>query len=529
MRKRVLGQLCACILTAGLLLTGCGGSDAETEQSGDGGKKEQSNNTETAALDTVTVPVLSEISSFYTLGTGDLTGDILCANFDTLWTVKDAKTVDYYVAKSCDISADGLEYTVVLNEGIKWHDGEELTADDLVFTIAEADFMGYLPYFAAGPVNAEKVDDYTVKVSLEKPSNGFFQRLGTVRVMPEHCYEGVAAEELMTCEAAMKGIGMGPYKLAEWNQGESIVFERFDDYYRGEAPYEKVIFRIMPDTSAQQIAFDKGEINVFRITDAANLEKYRADDSTNILEMRENRVSFLVTNPSSVRLTTKEQKEALFAAVNQEEIVEQVFGDETLAKAAGGMYVDSTKYMDTSLENYTYDLEKAKELAKSSGLSDVTLKLYYSVDRASMEDVAMVLEQQFKAAGINVELVGTEAIAWAMEWQTGSQEIDILLNGWDSMQGDPGFEWAIYGDGSAVAYMAFSDDTLSWIQKANTSLTEEDLTTNWQGFQKSCMEDHWADPLIETNYILAVKKGLPTFDVEQPSTFWFEDFLKTTN
>ena len=236
MKKKVLSLFLVLILTAGLLLAGCSGK--ETEEGG-------AENTKATESDTVIIPVLSEISSFYTIGTGDLTGDILCANFDTLWTVKDAETVDYYVAKDCAVSEDGMEYTVMLNEGIKWHDGEELTADDLVFTITEADFMGYLPYFAGGPVTAEKVDDYTVKITLENPSNGFFQRLGTIRVMPEHCYKGVAAEELMTCEAAMQGIGMGPYKLVEWNQGESLVFEKNEEYYRGEVPYEKIVFRIM--------------------------------------------------------------------------------------------------------------------------------------------------------------------------------------------------------------------------------------------------------------------------------------------
>lgn len=517
MKKRLMSLLLVVVLTVGMMLTGCG-SNGTTE----------GESAEVEALDTIIIPALSEVSSFYTIGTGDLTGDILCANFDVLWTVKDAETVDYYVAKECVTSEDGLTYTVTLNEGITWHDGETLDAEDLLFTINEADWMGYLPYFAGGPVVAEKVDDLTVNVKLEKPSNGFFQRLGTIRIMPQHLYEGVPAEEMQTCEAAMSGIGMGPYKLVEWNQGESLVFEKNENYYKGEVPYEKLIYRIMPDTSAQQIAFDKGEINVMRITDATNLEKYRADESATVIELPENRTSFLVTNPSSVRLTTLEQRQALFAAINQEEIVAQVFGDEALAKVPSYLCVGATKYMDTAMSTYEYDLEKAKELVKSSGLADQTLKLYYSVDRASMEDVAMVVEQQLKAAGVTVELVGTEAMTWGMEWQMGSQEIDILLNGWDSMQGDPGFEWAIYGDGSAAHYMGFSEKSLELIQKANTSLTEEDLTVNWQEFQKSSYEDYWANPLIETNYILAVKKGLSTFDVDYDSTYWFEDFLKGT-
>lgn len=519
MKKRLLSLLLVGVLSVSTMLAGCSNSEStngETE-----GTEES-----VEADGTLVIPILSDISNFYTVATGDITGDVLSANFDNLYTVKDDKTVDYYVAKSCDVSDDGLVYTIVLNEGIKWHDGEDLTAEDLVYTINNLDVWQYLPIFAGGPVVAEQVDDYTVTVTLEKPSNGFFQRLGTTRIMPKHLYEGVPAEEIVGCEASMQGIGMGPYKLVEWKQGESIEFERFDDYYRGTPPYEKIIYKVMPETSAQQVAFDKGEIDVLRITDITNLEKYREDERCNILELTENRVSMLVVSPSSANITSMEQKQAIFAAINHQEIIDQVFGTEDLAKAAGGIYVAGTKYLDKTLENYEFDLEKATELAKSSGLTEKTINLYYSTDRASMEDVAMVIQQQLKAAGITCELIGTEALAWAMKWQTGDSSLDMCLNGWDNMQGDPGFEWAVYGDGSAKAYMGFSDETLEILNLANTSLTEEDLEKNWQAFQLSSKEDYWANPLIDTSYILAIKKGNATFDVEQPSTFFFEDYIK---
>lgn len=516
MKKRWITAMLS-IVMAGVLICGCE-KEAVPE------KEEMK--TETKKDGSLVIPVMSDITGFTTLGTGDLTGDILCACYDYLYTVKDAETTDFYVAENCEISEDGLVYTVKLNEGIRWHDGEDLNADDLIFTINEADPYGYLPYFAAGPVEAKKVDDYTVNVELQKPSSGFYQRLGTIRVMPQHLFEGVAPEELDACDAAQKGIGMGAYKLVEWKKGESIEFERNEDYYRGSVPFDKIIYKIMPDRSAQQIAFDKGEVDVLWLADKTNLDKYREDSSCTILELKENRVTFLVVNASSANVATEEQREAIFAAINRDEIIDQVYGDETLASPAGGMYVDGTKYFDTNLENYEFNAKEAAKLAKSSGLADKTINLYYSTDRVAMEDVAMVIQQQLKSAGINCEIIGKELMGWYPQWSAGDPTIDILLNGWDSMQGNPGFEWAIYADGSGKASVKFSDDTIDILNKANTSLSEEDLEENWQAFQLSCKEDYWADPLIDTNYVLAIKKGNKPFETEQPSTYFFEDYIK---
>ena len=518
MKKRWISVILACALGASLALGGCG----NTEKS----KNDKTKEKQEAADNNLVIPILADIDSFYTVGTGDITGDVLGACYDQLFTVKDQDVTDYYVAKSCEMSEDGKEYTVSLNEGIKWHDGEELTADDLIFTLTSADPYGYFTYFAGGPIEAEKIDEYTVKVKLQKPSNGFVQRLGTVRVMPAHCYEGLTAEEIAAGTANTEGIGMGPYKLVEWKKGESITFEKNKEYYRGEPPFEKIIYKVMPDSSAQQIAFDKGEIDVLRILNQTNLEKYESDESCNILELSENRVSFLVFNASSKNITTLDEKKAIISAIVQQAIVDQAYGSEKLAKPAKGMYIDSTKYMDTSLANYEQDTELAQKLAKDTGLTEKTINLYYSTDRASMEDVAMVVQQQLKAVGIECEIIGTDIYGWMIPWQEGTDTIDMVLNGWDNMQGEPGFEWAIYADGASNYYMPFSNETTDILQKATVSVSEDDKIENYQAFQKSCMEDYWADPLVDTGYILAIKSGMEVFEKEQPDTWFFEDYIK---
>lgn len=502
--KRWISTICALTMTAALALTGCGGSN----------KSGTSSSTSTADEKTMIIPVAGDISNFYTVGLDDMTAEVISPAFDNLFTVVDADTINYHLAESCTVSDDGLVYTIKLRDGATFSDGEPVTADDLVFSMSSegADFMGYYSYFAASDVKVEKVDDLTATITIDHPNNGFMQRIGTCRIMPSHLYEGVSGEEIMACDGVMSGVGCGPYKMTEWKKGESITYEKRDDYYGEEPDIDKIVFKVMPDASAQELAFKNGEINMLRLSTKEQLEEYSADDNYTVFNMPEERVNFLTVNASSKKITTLEQRQAIMAAIDPQEIVDQVYASDELAKVAGGMYVDATQYFDTSMANYTYDVDQAKKLAQESGLSGQKLTLLYFSDRENMENYATVIQQQLKAAGIDCELVGGDIMSAAQEWQEGTDKYDIVLNGWDNMQGNPGFEWNIYADGSGKAYYTFSDATLALAVEAMQATDEDTITEKWQAFQKSAYEDCWAYPLVETNYVMATQKGYEGLD-----------------
>lgn len=494
-----------------LLLTGCGGSNNDKSNKSNGGKGNA------AEEKTMVIPVMNDISSFYTVGTDDLSSQVISPGFDNLFTVAGNGEINYYLAESCTLSDDGCVYTVKLREDATFSDGEPVTADDLVFSMSsdQADFMQYYPYFACSGVTVKKIDDLTVSISIEKPNNGFIQRIGTCRVMPSHLYDGAAGEEVMACEGAMSGVGCGPYKMTEWKKGESITYEKRDNYYGNQPDIDKIVFKVMPDASAQELAFKNGEISMLRLSSKEQLEEYSADEAYTVFNFPEQRVNFLTVNASSKIITSAESRQAIIAGVNPQEIVDQVYGSDELAKVAGGMYVNATEYFDTSMENYTYDQELAKKLVKESGLDGQKLTLLYFTDRENMEKYAMVIQQQLKAIGVECEIVGEDIMSAGVKWQSGTDEYDLVLNGWDNMQGNPGFEWAYYSDGSADAFYCFSEDTLNAIKTAISATEDEQITEEWQKAQKSFYEDYWAYPLIETNYVLAAQKGFEGLDANE--------------
>lgn len=501
--KRWISTICALTMTAALALNGCGGSDKSGTSS---------SSTSTVDEKTMIIPIARDISGFYTVGLDDMTNEVISPAFDNLFTVVDEDTINYHLAESCTLSEDGCVYTIKLKDGATFSDGEPVTADDLVFSMSTADFMGYYSYFAASSVKVEKVDDLTATVTIEHPNNGFMQRIGTCRVMPSHLYEGVSGEELMSCDAALSGVSCGPYKMTEWKKGESITYEKRNDYYGKEPDIDKIVFKVMPDASAQELAFKNGEINMLRLSTKEQLEEYSGDDNYTVFNMPEERVNFLTINASSKKITTLEAKQAIMAAVNPQEIVDQVYGSDELAKVAGGMYVEKTQYFDTSMENYTYDVDQAKKLAEQSGLSGQKLTLLYFTDRENMENYATVIQQQLKAAGIDCEIVGEDIMSAGVKWQSGTDAYDLVLNGWDNMQGNPGFEWNYYSDGSAATYYGFSEESLKLLNEAMLTTDENEATEKWQAFQKSAFADCWAYPLVETNYVMATQKGYEGLD-----------------
>lgn len=507
MVRRKIAYLCVLTMTVLVLLAGCGNADNSEKDNSEGNRKESEEKT-------MIIPIMNDISGFYTVGLDDLTNQVISPAFDNLFTVAGNGEINYHLAESCTLSEDGCVYTIKLKEGASFSDGEAVTAEDVVFSMStdKADFMNYYPYFACSSIIVEAVDDLTVTVTIEKPNNGFMQRIGTCRVMPSHLYEGVTGEEVVSCEGSMAGVGCGPYKMAEWKKGESITYEKRDDYYGNEPDIDKIVFKVMPDQSAQELAFKNGEINMLRLTTNEQFEEYSADDMYSVFNFPEQRVNFLTINASSKNITSLEARQAIISAVNPQEIVDQVYGSEELAKAAGGVYVDATEYFDTSMENYTYDLEKAKKLAESAGLADRKLTLLYFTDRENMENYAMVIQQQLKAIGIECELVGEDIMSAGVKWQTGTDEYDLVLNGWDNMQGNPGFEWAFYSDGSASAYYCFSEDTLNAVKTAVAATEADKIEQGWQKVQQSFYDDYWAYPLIETNYVLVTQKGFDGLD-----------------
>lgn len=508
--KRFLCLL-LCIIMSAAMLVGCGGNTSNVDESSD----------------SIVIPVASTVTTMNRLLEGMKEGHLMLAPFSDELFYKGADGTRYYLAESCKISEDGLTYTVKLRDNLKWHDGEAITADDLVFTmkcIADTDngtdFTG-AAFINDKEVKVNKVDELTVEFKIPEVSASYETKLGAVTIIPEHIYEGNT--DIKSAEGNLKDIGSGPYKLKEFKDGESLVLEKFEDYYGGEPQINTVAFKVISDVSAQEVAMQNGEINLMELADAAAVEKYSSEENYQVHEFPEGRVNYMAWNKYSETWKNKDALDAVFAAIDAQEIIDGAYGS-TMAKKATSILSNANMFYDESVKGHEQDLEKAKELAKSSGLTSKTLKLYYNADRAYMEQSALIVQQQLKAAGITLDIEGVESNGFFDIVFGDASDYDLYLNGYGGST-DPDEVIAGMFDGTWGINVDTSDEILDLFKKGRETTDETERAKIYKEIQEKAISQKTIYPIAYPNYNFVSLKSLDGADLYRHIPI-FEDYSK---
>ena len=546
----------ALMMTASLALAGCA-KTAGTEPTKDGGAQttaaaqepgaaqssgmqqessaaQSEAGTQTAAepqkIDggTMIIPEPGDISSLNIwYETGDEGMTMLKPVYDPLF-ITDRGEVRYYLAESFEVSEDGLQITVKLRDNMTWHDGEPITADDLIFTFDiknDPNTSASSGTKVDGELVAyEKVDDLTVRFTLPKVYAAYLETLGSIRMMPKHVYEGetdMANSQLNQTQ----GVGSGPYMVKEWNKGENLTLVRYEDYYRGKPNLESVVFKIIPNESTQEIAFQNGEINLFPISLGEKLSKYSADENLNVYSFPRGRVNYMGFNSNSENMKDIKARQAIAAAINLNELVLGAYG-ENIAEPATNFFGPGVPYYDANVTNYEYNLDQAKQLAEEAGLVGKTLKLVYNNSRSNQEETALILQQQLKAIGVNLEATGYDTQGFfEVFFYTDLGDWDLGLNGYAANAGPNSIRYMFSSDGFLTKNVFTSDEALALWQDGNATFDEAERETIYKKLQQQIKDDYCMYPIAYPNWIAATDKGLMGIDSLQVVPV-FEDYLE---
>lgn len=541
MKKKILS---ACLAASMVLsMTACGGSDqaAATEAAKETEKEttaeaasEAEKETEAEAASgekvdggTFIMPLSADVTELISLITSDDNiWQALSPMWDMMWYETNEGT-NFYLAENYEISEDGLDYTVKLVENAKWHDGEAIDADDLIFTLdalVTIESGNNIIYPAGQTVTYEKVDDYTAMIHLEEPCSFYSNELGRMTILPEHIYEG--DPNITGSEKNNTGIGSGPYKLVQWNKGESIVYTRNEDYYRGMPNLESIVMKVMPDAAVQEIAMQNGEISMMRITNQEQLDKFSNNDAFKVYSFSEARTNFLLLRVRGSVLEDVKARQAFCYALNIPEIVEASFGSEVFASPAESIFTPVTKYYNPEQKNYTQDLELAKQLAEESGLTGATLKYGYRTDRVGMEDQALMVQQQLKEIGVNVELISGKFGSGDITKDERDVELDLISNGANSLIGDPGTKNGTFGNNDrGQKNSGFTQEYRDAWKRALTSTNEEDRAAAYQDVQALIGDCYCFIPTSQPNYVFVASSQFGGLDVHE-TVMLFQDYCE---
>ncbi|WP_298358599.1 ABC transporter substrate-binding protein [uncultured Litoreibacter sp.] len=310
------------------------------------------------------------------------------------------------VAESWVISDDGLEYTFKLHEGVKFHDGSDLDAGDVVFSLDRAraeDSTNAQKALFANIAGVDAVDATTVKVTLAKPQGNFLFNMAWGDAVI------VAPESIDTIKS--NPVGTGAFKFGDWKQGDSISLEKNADYWGEPAKLDSATFKFISDPTAAFAAMMAEDIDAFYVYPAPeNLVQFEADPRFTVLAGNTEGETIMAMNNKLPPFDNKLVRQAVSHAIDRSAIIDgAMFGYGTPIGTHFAPH--NPAYLDLT-GNSEYDPEKAKALLAEAGFPDgfsTTLKLPPpSYARRGGEIIAA----QLREVGIETEISNLEWAQW---------------------------------------------------------------------------------------------------------------------
>jgi peptide/nickel transport system substrate-binding protein len=251
---------------------------------------------------------------------------------------------------------DDNTWQVEVREGVTFHNGEELDADLVVANLERAidPDAGSENMDIVGTIESVKtIDDMTVEITTNVPDPLLPRRLAAMPIMAE--------EVLAGDEANSNLIGTGPYELVEWNRGQSIEIEAYDDYWGEQPEIKNATFRFIPDAGSQEAGLRAGEIDLI-----TNLSPDSVDGVPQVFSGKSGESPSMILNTDEGVTNDVRVRQAMNMAVNQAAIAEQLFGGRAEQQKCQ-MSNPQLDHYNADLEGYPYDPERARELIKEAG------------------------------------------------------------------------------------------------------------------------------------------------------------------
>ncbi|HUO57870.1 MAG TPA: peptide-binding protein [bacterium] len=468
-------------------------------------------------------------------------GDIDSMVFSGLLRYNKDLELEPCLAEKWTVSKDGKTVTYYLRKGVKFHDGVEFTANDVLFTYkVYSDPTVNTPYGADYQYikTVEIMDPYIVKVTYKKPFAPALTNTFT-SILPKHLLEGKDINH--DDEFNRHPIGTGPYKFVEWKTAQQIVLEANPDYWEGKPHIKRFVLRVIPDQSSEFLSLLKGEVDAMGAWTSGTLspEQYARQTDTpkfrdfyNKYQTDQFVYTYLGWNLANPLFKDVKVRRALTMAIDRQAIIQNVvYG---LGSVCTGPFVPSSWAYNKSVQPLPYDPAKARELLKQAGWKPgpdgvltkgktaFRFKLYTNQGNVSRERIATIIQQQLKEIGVDCQ---PQIIEWTtllsqyinkrkydamvMGWQFGP-EPDCYLSWHSSQMGEHQYNMVGYKNKTVDSLLVQGRETLDPAKRARI----------YQRIHKILAEDVAATFLYVPYSLPAVHKRFKGLDVNRNGIGW---------
>ncbi len=349
--QRTVRTLAAAALAMTLAACGSGGGTSDTQQETGG---------EASTADSVTIAISSDEGTLtpFTNQTGYPGNNLVKLIFDPLATVQGDDVVPL-LAESID-TEDYQTYTMPIREGVTWHDGEELTAEDVVFSVdfyrANMEGDSAIDVRSIEDVTA---DGSTVTMTLTAPDPEFPRRILTdMAILPQHLWESVKKVSEAGSELA---VGSGPYKLTKYDNARGYTFEANTDYVMGTPKVDTLKVVVIPEESTQFAALRTGEIDLStRIVPPQQLDMLTSQSGVGVAEGTEFASTLLLFNTDRAPFDRAEVRTALAKAIDLQDLVDTALLGQGIPGSPGFIHPESPVGGEDIAATYDVDAANAE-------------------------------------------------------------------------------------------------------------------------------------------------------------------------
>ncbi|HSJ36392.1 MAG TPA: ABC transporter substrate-binding protein [Acidimicrobiia bacterium] len=345
--------------------------------------------------------------------------------YDTLVQPGDDLTMEPALADSWDVSDDQLTWTFTLREGVTFHNGRELVADDVVYSyerIMDPETAANNAFRFASIESVTAPDDQTVEITLTRPTPNLLVNIGAFKgmaIIPQEIVEDGSIDSTP--------VGTGPFKFVSSSPDQGILLERNEDYWQEGLPHlDEIRFIQIPDATVKLTNLQTGEVDWIDSVPPQNLADLEGDDSVVLERVPGGDYHYFALNQAREPFDNPDVRRAISMAIDRETIAEAAqFGaatpNQTAIPEGNFWYHDYSPFTSG-------DIEGAQELLEAAGASDLSIEFMVSSEFPETVTQAQVIASQLEALGVTVEISDVDFGTWLD--RQGQGDFDAFMLSW---------------------------------------------------------------------------------------------------
>ena len=507
MRKRnlrAISLLLAGVMSLGLF-AGCSKDGGDKKDPGKGG----------GAKDSIVIATMGEPPSLSPTEHNAVAGSYMnLLTYNTLFSSDMDMQPQPDLAESYE-NVDESTWHFKIKEGVKFHNGDTMTVDDVVASLQWAQGFAEVNLYNKNFVSISKVDDSTVEIKTDGPD---------AMVLLNLCHHGNAIVPKKLIDEGhdfnTDPIGTGPYKLVEWKRGDSLTFEAFEDFYKGAPKIKNMTWKIIPEGSSRTIALEAGEIDFIVEVEAMDADRLKENSDLKVISFEHTSHNWLMLNNEKPGLDNQNVRHAINSAIDKESVVTVAYN----GLATPSWTATPSNFAGTTDENAdTYDVEKAKQYLEESGVDPASVKFSIICSDDTKKRAGEVVQANLKEIGINCEIESMDLATYLSA--TAEGDYTAAIGGYTSSD-LLSYVVGVYHSSSINASnkTRLNDAEVdALIDQAKTTLDKDERVAIFEKLSARLNLLCSQAPLYQPLTLRAYKAGLEGVEVSDSGTIYFEN------